>query len=284
VKPDWPRLFRAPVTHEEIVFRGGTESVPWPDGPIETVGGQKVGQVTKGVPDFIGVEWHSKLEAEKMDGWVEDGWAAAKERVGDPLVRILVDALLSVGPARVDIGTGPAGRFMAYLLAHDPSASVMGSDIEVRTISAWARFLRDRSIAPNAFLACFDACKIPFADGCLDAVSSCAGLTNVPFQNLAIGETTRVLRDGGLLVVMEEQACDSSFPIIQEVFGPQLVEAVPGFIGGWANLIESFGFVVEQHTVGSRRQLHPNESGLATKAASKGYRIEVEEHYIVARK
>ena len=93
-----------------------------------------------------------------------------------------------------------------------------------------------------------------------------------------------MLRDGGLLVVMEEQACDSSVPLIEDVFGPQLVEAVPGFIGGWVKLIESFGLVVEQHTIGRKRLLDPDESGLATKAASKGYRIEVEEHYIVARK
>lgn len=93
-----------------------------------------------------------------------------------------------------------------------------------------------------------------------------------------------MLRDGGLLVVMEEQACDSSVPLIEDVFGPQLVEAVPGFIGGRVKLIESFGLVVEQHTIERKRLLDPDESGLATKAASKGYRIEVEEHYIVARK
>ena len=120
MKPDWATLFRAPVSHEEIVFRGGTGTLYWPDGSIETVGGQKVGHVAKGVPDFVGEEWNTGLEVEKLDGWIEKGWESAEERTGDPLVRILVDALLSVGPARVDIGTGPAGRFMACLLAHDP--------------------------------------------------------------------------------------------------------------------------------------------------------------------
>lgn len=246
--------------------------------------GQRVGCVRSGVPDFVNAVWSDGLPGDKVYGWVENGWATGRDRLIDPLFRLLCETALCAGPTRVDIATGPGGGFAPCLLAIDPAASIMGSDAEICTIGAWARFLRTKGATPNAFFACFDACKMPFADECTDVVCSNMGFTNVPYHNLALSEAFRVLRRGGLLVAREEQAVESSGQVIPELLGSQAFEVIPGVIDGWVELARSLGFGIEQHHVWRKRLLDPDDSGLAKIAAAKGLQVEVETHYIVARK
>lgn len=281
---DWGRLFRAPDTHEALDFLGGTSSVPWPDGEIVVRGGRRVGRVCRGVPDFILKEWHDGLEAHKLGGWVKGAWDKREERLADATRRLLSDIALEAGPARVDIATGPGGGLVPCVLAIDPTASIMGTDVEIRTVMAWAAHLQSAGIAPNAFFACFDACRMPFADSCLDVVCSYDGFTNIPFHNLALTEAFRVLRPGGLLIMKEEQASGGARDLIELVGGPDVAKAVPGLTGGWTSLLRSLGFYVAREIVGGTRTLDPGESGLAAKAAKMGIRIEVEARSIVARK
>ncbi len=271
----WQELFRAPVSHEPLV---------WADDSMLSAAGQVIGHVQSGVPDFIGRQWHDMMEADKLPDWVSQGWDRKRASLADPMFRMLCERAVEGGPMKIDIATGPAGGLVPAILEMDPSASVMGSDIEIRTMVEWARFMHSRSIEPNVLFACFDACNMPIADECIDVVCSDDGFTNIPYQDTALAEALRVLRPGGLLVVREEQASPGSREAVLKTMGAQVTAMLPGVMRGWAELIGATGFNLEERQMGRTRYLDPGESGVAAKAARVGIQIEVESHFIIARK
>lgn len=104
--------------------------------------------------------------------------------------------LLPAGPARVlDAGCGTGG-FIRRLRTTRPEWSVTGVDLSAQAVG----LARERS---GAEIVQGSLTALPFADGSFDAVSTGDVLYHIADPRAAVGEMTRVLRPGGVLVVNE---------------------------------------------------------------------------------
>jgi demethylmenaquinone methyltransferase/2-methoxy-6-polyprenyl-1,4-benzoquinol methylase len=102
----------------------------------------------------------------------------------------------------LDVATGTAD--LALTLAERwPSASVMGVDISEGMLAIGRQKIQDAGLAPRLELRTADAENLPFEDGLYDAVTVAFGVRN--FENLETGlsELARVLRPGGILLILE---------------------------------------------------------------------------------
>jgi demethylmenaquinone methyltransferase / 2-methoxy-6-polyprenyl-1,4-benzoquinol methylase len=93
----------------------------------------------------------------------------------------------------LDVGTG-TGRLACAVLEADPSSVVVGVDFTLEMLRR----------APHALhRAAGDAVRLPFADRQFDAVISGFVVRNLADVAAGIAEQIRVLRPGGLLVILE---------------------------------------------------------------------------------
>lgn len=121
----------------------------------------------------------------------------------------------------LDIATG-SGDLAAAVQKALPKADVIGADFCAPMLEqARRRGLKSLAVA--------DGMKLPFEDGCFDAVTVAYGLRNMASWSDAMREFSRVLRPGGRLVVL-----DFSLPtgVIREPYRFYLHRILPT-IGGW---------------------------------------------------
>ncbi len=101
-----------------------------------------------------------------------------------------------LGDRVLEIGSG-AGHVAESLVRHHPGMTVTATDLDPAMLTAATRRLADR---PGVTVRPADATALPFADGTFDSVLSCLMLHHVIDWESALGEASRVLRPGGVLV------------------------------------------------------------------------------------
>lgn len=286
MRREWQGLLRVHSAEGALTFEGSTSGDEWDEGELCTHLGIRVANVTRGIVDFIGTPAWSERSIGKIveEEWVRLNWERRSRSLTDSSVGILLQAAIASGPLRVEIAAGPGGGLMPGLLTIDPSASMLVSDLEYTIVAEWRRFLRERMLGMNLSFACFDARSIPLKDASTDCFCSVAGLTSIPNHRLAVEETFRVLRPGGLLIMQELQVMKNSIRRLQGEQWDQIWHALPGVSGSWAGLLKSVGYFVCRNETVERRFLRPHEWGLAAAAAKDGVRMGVETHNLVARK
>jgi len=102
----------------------------------------------------------------------------------------------------LDVATGTADLALA-LADRWPSAKVVGVDISEGMLAIGRRKIHEEGLGSRLELRTADAENLPFEQGFYDAVTVAFGVRN--FENLEKGlsELTRVLRPGGILLVLE---------------------------------------------------------------------------------
>ena len=141
-----------------------------------------------------------------------------------------VDWLAEHGPRRIlDVATGTADLAIeAYRL--DPE-KVVGVDIAEEMLRLGREKVNKLGLADRIVLQKGDAERLPFSDGQFDAALVAFGVRN--FENLKKGleDIHRVLRPGGVLVVLEFSR-PSRFPIKQmyAIYGHYILPLVGRFI------------------------------------------------------
>jgi demethylmenaquinone methyltransferase/2-methoxy-6-polyprenyl-1,4-benzoquinol methylase len=116
--------------------------------------------------------------------------------------RFTVDiAAVHAGARVLDLagGTGDLARLFAELVG--PTGIVVHTDINDAMLVAGRDKLIDRGIALPTVQCNAEA--LPFADRAFDCVSIAFGLRNVTHKERALAEMARVLRPGGIAVVLE---------------------------------------------------------------------------------
>ena len=126
-------------------------------------------------------------------------------------------------PERIlDLATG-SGDLAIDLIKACPQAHVTGADFCLPMLEE-AR----RKGVPNLVHA--DALALPFEDGRFDAVTVSFGLRNMASWSGAVNEMGRVLRDGGLLVVLDFSLPDAR--LLRWVYRQYLHHLLP-LVAGW---------------------------------------------------
>jgi len=101
----------------------------------------------------------------------------------------------------LEIGAGPGGGFMPYILKSNPDSTVIISDLSPTVVKEWKAFLGKEIDSPNLYYAAFDFCKMPFKDESIDIISDGGGIGNAEGDKAkALKEAYRVLKSGGTLV------------------------------------------------------------------------------------
>jgi len=142
------------------------------------------------IEDDPSVNWSDQLEAlheESSRTHFLDRWtrAAIVERIGPP----------TASPVIVDLGCS-TGYLLEDLHAAFPESDLIGIDL----VAVGLRKAHDA--LPAARLLQADACALPLADACVDAVVSANLLEHIRDDETVLREIRRVLRPGGTAVIV----------------------------------------------------------------------------------
>lgn len=148
-------------------------------------------------------EWAQAMVEER---WIARNWREAQAKEG--AVECDVGRRIAEnGGLILELGAGPGGGFVPYILRADPDASIIINDISPTVVQEWKKLLDKELDSPNLGYAAFDFCHIPFRDSCIDVVSDRAGIGNMATakggigdKGLALKEVYRILKPDGMLV------------------------------------------------------------------------------------
>lgn len=170
-------------------------------------------------------------------------------------------------PASIlDIATGTGD--LAIELAKTNASRIVGLDISMGMLDIGKKKVRQKALAERIDMVVGDSEALPFGDGSFDAITVAFGVRN--FENLEKGlsEILRVLKPGGILVVLETSVPDNWFyrqgyniyarnllPLIGRLFSKDrsaynyLSESAAAFPHGQAfnNILEKIGFIGMEH-------------------------------------
>lgn len=140
--------------------------------------------------------WANAVREER---WVERNWQNAcapnphRDKTGAEIA--------ACGGIILEIGAGPGGGNMPYILKADPDATIVVSDLSPTVVLEWKRFLEKTLDSPNLYFAALDFCDMPFPNDSIDIVSDFGGIGNCEGDKAkALKEAYRVLKPGGRLI------------------------------------------------------------------------------------
>lgn len=104
--------------------------------------------------------------------------------------------------AILDVATGTAD--LAIRMAKDsPTANIIGVDLSEKMLEIGKQKVEQERLDQRIKLMTADAADLPFEDGCFDAVTVAFGVRNFERLETGLQEMLRVLKDNGLLAVLE---------------------------------------------------------------------------------
>lgn len=170
---------------------------------------------------------------------------------------------VSQGQQILDIagGTGDIAALFASKLGRD--GKVILTDINQDMLDVAKEKLLNQGVAGNIEYRCADAQELPFADNQFDIVSIGFGLRNVTDKDVALREMYRVLKPGGMLLVLEFSKAKS--PLMQKLYDKYSFKLIPKIGKYIAGDEASYQYLVESI------RMHPSQMQLQRMVLAAGF-------------
>ncbi|NWF52192.1 MAG: bifunctional demethylmenaquinone methyltransferase/2-methoxy-6-polyprenyl-1,4-benzoquinol methylase UbiE [Nitrospirae bacterium] len=143
----------------------------------------------------------------------------------------------------LDVCTGTGDLAIEFAIRY-PKATIIGSDISDRMLKIGIEKIKKNGLQGKIFLQQSDLFYLPFKDCVFDAVSIGFGFRNLHDLSSGIREMSRVLRNGGLLLILELSLPQNNllkklFLIYLKHILPKIGGLVSGFQSSYAYLSSS---------------------------------------------
>lgn len=169
------------------------------------------------------IEWANEI---RNGNWIKQNWE--NSRVANPFMDKVGEEIASCNGIILEIGVGPGGGYMPYILKADPDATMIISDLSPTVVSAWKALLDKTIDSPNLYYAVFDFCNMPFKDNSIDIISDRGGIGNCEGDKAkALKEAYRVLKPGGKLITSTGFATKETLAALPEKAKSVLLEKRP---------------------------------------------------------
>ena len=161
-------------------------------------------------------------------------------------------AAVRPGMRILDVAGGTGDMTRAFARRVGPGGGVVLTDINGAMLTEGRDRLLDEGIVAEA-VRC-DAEQLPFADRRFDRVIVAFGLRNMTHKDRALAEMRRVLKPGGMLLVLEFSRVWAPLAPLYDAYSMKIMPWLGGRIAGDA---ESYRYLAESIRV------HPSQQDLA---------------------
>ncbi len=161
-------------------------------------------------------------------------------------------AAVRPGMRILDVAGGTGDMTRAFARRVGPGGEVVLTDINGAMLTEGRDRLLDEGIVAEA-VRC-DAEQLPFADRRFDRVIVAFGLRNMTHKDRALAEMRRVLKPGGMLLVLEFSRVWAPLAPIYDAYSMKIMPWLGGRIAGDA---ESYRYLAESI------RMHPSQQDLA---------------------
>lgn len=97
------------------------------------------------------IEWANEIRSGK---WIKHNWEYS--RADNAYMDDVGKQIASCDGIILEIGAGPGGGYMPYILKENPDATIIISDLSPTVVSEWKSFLDKSLDSPNIYYAVFD--------------------------------------------------------------------------------------------------------------------------------